>query len=312
MSNSKQFRLSTNLFVSLERTTPIELQFFVVDEASPDQLFQKKVKATPELRVEELNQLFEVASEVTTKVLRHTSEEIKLGVSKEEVHWSGVLTLDNESSGEEKLSWQVRLLLFQVAELKRSKASEEGLLQQVSQLREELSILRQLLDKEGEAQNFESQKTEKKDRVPHEVSFEVCLKSFSPSGACIPLCRGQPHPNWVWAFYVFGANSHPNQQGQLQVWGFVKGSNDHQQLSPCYSFLKLNQRQPIRWCYSPEGGGQLWVDGGLVGATSYLGPLDVSRAPKEAVGINTISHKSGRYHTVPDGEVTNIQAVETL
>jgi hypothetical protein len=76
-------------------------------------------------------------------------------------------------------------------------------------------------------------------QVPtHSLSFDLYLQSFPPSYATIPVCRGQPHPRWTWAVYVYGREGGSSgSAGQLQVWG----QNGLRILSPLSSALNLNQ-----------------------------------------------------------------------
>lgn len=76
--------------------------------------------------------------------------------------------------------------------------------------------------------------------------------------------------------------------------------------------LRALQHYRIRWRYSEQNGGELWIDDERVGAVDYAGLLDTSRAPKTAVGMNKKpAQGSARYHTVLDGVVSNIHTDET-
>lgn len=134
MSNPKQFRLSGNLFVSLEKTIS-QLSITIIDEENLDQVFQEEKLSLGS----KLDRVFEVASEATTKVLHRTPEGIEIGIP--EACWSHILPRAM-LFGEDKLSWQVRLLRFQIAELKRSKLSEEGG-SEVKKLQDDFAALRQ-------------------------------------------------------------------------------------------------------------------------------------------------------------------------
>jgi len=162
---------------------------------------------------------------------------------------------------------------------------------------------RELIQLRGDLNGILQRLNAEEDRSAHEVSFTVKLNAFSPQYACLPLCRGQPYPQWVWAFYVFGHSAHPYRAGQLQVYGFVESNRQqHQILSPSFT-LNLGQQHTIRWRYSERNGGELWVDGNYVGVVGYLGALDTSRAARNAVAINNRLHGN---HTQIDGIVNNI------
>ncbi len=137
----------------------------------------------------------------------------------------------------------------------------------------------------------------------HQVSITLRLLSYPPSYATIPLCRGEPYPQWTWAIYVFGQDAAPSgSAGQVQVCGFAMG-NSHQLLSPLSSPLPLKEACSIRWTYSELSGGELWINGVSQGHSPSHGRLDTARAPKTAVGRNTLLYNSGRYHSLLDGEL---------
>ena len=139
----------------------------------------------------------------------------------------------------------------------------------------------------------------------------VKLNSYAPSYACIPLCRGQPHPNWVWSIYIYGQDAqNSGSAGQVQVSGFVRGSHTHTQLSPVSVALSLNQEYRIKWSYSELNGGELWINDQSQGAVPYCGPLDTTRASVDAVSVNTLPYQATRYHSIIDGTVSHVRHEE--
>lgn len=129
------------------------------------------------------------------------------------------------------------------------------------------------------------------------MDFEVTIRDLDAQYASHPLtCGTKSYDGWLWTFYLFGKDS-DGLNGRLQVHGRTVGSEGKlNSLTVPSSPLSIGEAHRIRFEYSADIGGLLFVNGVSCGAATKAGPLVPSADAPVHVGQATYS-AGGRTHS---------------